>query len=299
MVLPVREASAVAGAPSMDVDRRRLQEELIDLLGAGRYRFASSVTGVERDGDAVGLTLADGGRASGDLALGADGIHSIVRDRVLGQQARLKRSRYAVIQGLAALDERHLPRGRHKQVWGRRVRCGVGWVSDERVRWFLGGRGIGLADEPPPTKEELLARVHGMPEIVSAVVEATAEADIGRTDVRHGYPPRTWHDDRVVLLGDAAHTLSPFAGMGACSAIEDAACLVELLDRSPSVPAALAAFQARREATARRIERTGRRNELMMMPPNVLAYRLRNAFLARTPDRRLLEIAAGMAGGEG
>jgi hypothetical protein len=35
------------GAPSMDVDRRRLQEEIVDLLGDGVYRFGSEVLGVE------------------------------------------------------------------------------------------------------------------------------------------------------------------------------------------------------------------------------------------------------------
>jgi hypothetical protein len=41
MSLPVGEVSATVGAPSMDVDRRRLQEEIVDLLGEGVYRFDS------------------------------------------------------------------------------------------------------------------------------------------------------------------------------------------------------------------------------------------------------------------
>jgi 2-polyprenyl-6-methoxyphenol hydroxylase-like FAD-dependent oxidoreductase len=89
MTLPVRKASEGVGAPSMDVDRRRLQEEMIDLLGAERYRFGSEVTGVEESGDGVELLLADGSRAAGDLVLGGDGIHSIVRDEVLGQSVDL------------------------------------------------------------------------------------------------------------------------------------------------------------------------------------------------------------------
>lgn len=299
MTLPIQEASREVGAPSMDVDRRRLQEELIDLLGAERYHFGSEVTGVERDGDGVALVLADGSRAPGDLVLGGDGIHSIVRDEVLEQQVDLKRSRYAVIEGLAPFEERYLPRGHHKQVWGSKARGGVGWVSGERVRWFLGGRGIALADDPPLSKDELLARVDGMPDILRAVIEATDEDQIVRTDVNHGYPPKRWHDGQVVLLGDSAHTLSPFAGMGACSTIEDVAHLVPLLEGSDDLASALAAFQDDREGDVGRIEKTGRRNEAMMMPPNALFYWIRNQALGHTPDEKLMEIAEGMATGEG
>lgn len=300
MTLPIRQASEEVGAPSMDVDRRRLQEEMIDLLGAERYRFESEVTGVEESGEGVELLLADGSRAAGDLVLGGDGIHSVVRDGALGQSVDLKRSRYEVIEGIAPFDERHLPRGVHKQVWGEKARCGVGWVSGEKVRWFLGGRGIALVDDPPLSRDDLLARVEdlGLPEIVGAVLAATDEDQIVRTEVRHGYPPKRWHDGRVVLLGDAAHTLSPFAGMGACSTIEDVGHLIRLLDESADLPTALAAFQSEREGDVAKIEKAGRRNEQMMMPTNPLFYWTRNEILGHTPDEKLLQLAEKMTGAE-
>jgi|GEM_PF-1327200 len=298
LTLPIHKASEEVGAPSMDVDRRRLQEAMIELIGAERYRFGSEVVGVEGSADGVALVLADGGRAEGDLVLGGDGIHSIVRDEVLEQSVDLKRSRYEVIEGIAPFDEAHLPRGIHKQVWGAKARCGVGWVSDEKVRWFLGGRGIALADDPPLTKGELLARVEDLPEIVGAVLEATDEDQIVRTEVRHGYPPKRWHSDRTVLLGDSAHTLSPFAGMGACSTIEDVGHLVRLLDEAASLPEALATFQREREGDVTAIEKTGRRNEQMMMPSNALFYWARNELLGHTPDEKMQSIAEDMTSDE-
>lgn len=299
MTLPIHEESAKLGAPSMDVDRRRLQEEMIDLLGAERYHFGSEVVDVEQDGEAATVILADGSRLSGELVLGGDGIHSIVRDRVLGQEVELERSRYMVIEGIAPFDSGLLPRGHHKQVWGNKARAGVGWVDDEHVRWFLGGRGVALVDEPAPSKEDLLERVAGLPEIVPAVLEATPEDQIVRTEVRHGFPPESWHEGRVVLLGDAAHTLSPFAGMGACSTIEDVGHLVRLLASEDDLEAALSGFQEEREGDVSRIEKTGRRNERMMMPTNPLLYWARNELFKHTPDEKLVEIAEGMTAGEG
>lgn len=67
MSLPVGEVSATVGAPSMDVDRRRLQEEIVDLLGEGVYRFDSEVEGVGQDCDTATAQLADGSTATGDL----------------------------------------------------------------------------------------------------------------------------------------------------------------------------------------------------------------------------------------
>ncbi len=298
LTLPVREASEKVGAPSMDVDRRRLQEAMIELIGGERYHFGSEVTGVEEGDDGVSLVLADGTRASGDLVLGGDGIHSVIRDDVLEQSVDLKLSRYEVIEGIAPFEECLLPRGHHKQVWGAKARCGVGWVGEENVRWFLGGRGVALVDDPPLSKGELIGRVEDMPELVGAVLEATEEEQIVRTEVRHGYPPKSWHRGRTVLLGDAAHTLSPFAGMGACSTIEDVGHLIRLLEESDSIEGALSSFQDEREGDVRAIEKTGRRNEQMMMPSNALFYWARNELLGHTPDEKLVEIAEGMVGDE-
>jgi FAD-dependent urate hydroxylase len=299
MTLPIQEASRETGAPSMDVDRRRLQEEMIEMIGSERYRFNSEVVSVEQDADSGTVVLADGSRASGDLVLGGDGIHSIVRDRVLAQEVDLERSRFLVIEGIAELDRELLPEGRHKQVWGSTARAGVGWVGDGRARWFLGGRSVALVDEPPPSKAELLERVADLPEVVPAAVEATPDDQIVRTELRHGFPPKAWHQGRVLLLGDAAHTLSPFAGMGACSTIEDVAHLVRLLDSEDDLESALAGVQAEREGDVTRIEKTGRRNEWMMMPPNPIFYWARNQMFKHTPDDKLMEIAEGMATGEG
>jgi FAD-dependent urate hydroxylase len=299
MTLPIQQASHEVGAPSMDVDRRRLQEQMIDLIAADRHHFNSEVVDVEQESDSATVVLADGSRATGDLVLGGDGIHSIVRDRVLGQEVDLERSRYMVIEGIAPFDEKLLPQGDHKQVWGSKARAGVGWVGDGRVRWFLGGRSVALVDEPPPSKQELLDRVADLPEIVPAAVDATPDEQIVRTEVKHGFPPKSWHQGRVVLLGDSAHTLSPFAGMGACSTIEDVAHLVRLLESEDDLEAALGSFQSEREGDVTRIEKTGRRNEWMMMPPNPVFYWMRNEAFKHAPDDKLTEIAEQMTSGEG
>ena len=55
-----------------------------------------------------------------------------------------------------------------------------------------------------------------------------------------------WYRDRLVLIGDAAHTTPPHLASGAGIAIEDAIVLAACLGNAPDVPAALEAFMSRR-----------------------------------------------------
>jgi FAD-dependent urate hydroxylase len=295
MSLPVAEVSATVGAPSMDVDRRRLQEEIVDLLGDGVYRFGSEVVGVESDGDAATARLADGSEGTGDLVIAADGIRSIIRDS-FNQKPDFQISPSDVLEGLADFDHPWLQDGHHVQVWGRGRRAGIGAVAEGRVRWFLGG--IVKSGEPDIDPAEMVRRIEGMPEIVSRVIAATDPVQIVRARIAHAYPVERWRDGRVVLLGDSAHTLSPFAGMGACSAIEDAAQLVEQLTSSKPLEEAITAYVESRRAKTFEIEKRGRRNEWMMMTANPVVGRVRDWLFEHTPEDKLREIATEMATGE-
>ena len=295
MSLPVREVSATVGAPSMDVNRRRLQEEIVDLLGEGVYQFGSEAVAVGQDDGSATVQLADGSAATGDLVIACDGIHSVVRDS-FNDTPDFKIASSDVLEGIAEFDHPWLADGHHAQVWGRGRRAGIGGLGGGRVRWFFGGNV--KPDEPDIDHAEMVRRADGLPDIVAGVVAATEPSQIVRATIAHAYPVDHWHDGRVVLLGDAAHTLSPFAGMGACSAIEDAAQLVEQLTSSESLEEAIAAYVERRRAKTLEIEKRGRRNEWMMMTGSPVIGRIRDWVLERTPEDRLRRIAAEMATGE-
>jgi FAD-dependent urate hydroxylase len=295
MSLPVRDVSATVGAPSMDIDRRRLQEEIVDLLGDGVYQFGSEAVAVRQDDGSATVELTDGSTATGDLVIACDGIHSIVRDS-FNDTPDFKIASSDVVEGIAEFEHPWLADGHHVQVWGRGRRAGIGGLGGGRVRWFFGG--IVRPDEPDIDQAEMIRRADGLPEIVAAVVSATDPSQIVRARIAHAYPVEHWHDGRVVLLGDAAHTLSPFAGMGACSAIEDAAQLVEQLMSSKSLEEAIAAYVERRRAKTLEIEKRGRRNEWMMMTTSPVIGRIRDWVLERTTEDRLRRIATEMATGE-
>jgi FAD-dependent urate hydroxylase len=186
MSLPVAEVSATVGAPSMDVDRRRLQEEIVDLLGDGVYRFGSEVVGVDQDDASATVRLADGGTATGDLVIAADGIHSTIRDR-FNERPTFQISSSDLLEGISHFDHPWLRDGHHVQVWGRGRRAGIGAVSEGRARWFFGG--VLKPDEPDIEVEEMVRRAEGLPDIVAGVVSASDPSQIVRPGSR---TPTRW-----------------------------------------------------------------------------------------------------------
>jgi salicylate hydroxylase len=77
-----------------------------------------------------------------------------------------------------------------------------------------------------------------------------------------------WARGRVVLLGDAAHPMLPYLAQGGVLALEDAVVLADCLHASADPCAALASFEARRAARARRVQRASvRQGRIYHLPP--------------------------------
>lgn len=115
------------------------------------------------------------------------------------------------------------------------------------------------------------------------ILERTDEAEILRTDIRDRPPVRSWSKGRVVLLGDAAHPMTPNLGQGGCQAIEDAVVLARALATMPSVEAALRRYEALRIPRANEIVQRSYGMGRVAQWENRAAIRLRNLLVRLTP----------------
>jgi FAD-dependent urate hydroxylase len=99
-------------------------------------------------------------------------------------------------------------------------------------------------------------------------------------------PEVRWSAGRVVLIGDAAHAMSPMMGQGGCMAIEDALVLADELRRAPDIPSAVAAFGARRRPRVDWVRKQSQAlTELVRLPARIRDRGLRERGVSAFHDR--------------
>jgi 2-polyprenyl-6-methoxyphenol hydroxylase-like FAD-dependent oxidoreductase len=270
------------GAPIVCIHRSRLHQVLLDACGAENVRTGCAVVGYGDLGEGVSVHLSDGSVANVDLLVGADGIHSTVRTQLLGEQP-LRYSGYTSWRGVCR-DPELGAITRTSESWGVGKRFGIVPIGQGEVYWFATANAPeGQQDPPGRTREGLLERFAGWHEPIERLIERTAEADLLRTDIHDRPPVRSWSKGRVVLLGDAAHPMTPNLGQGGCQAIEDAVVLARALAKLPSVGDALQRYEGLRVERANGIVKKSYALGRLGQLENRAAILLRNALLRWTP----------------
>jgi 2-polyprenyl-6-methoxyphenol hydroxylase-like FAD-dependent oxidoreductase len=162
-----------------------------------------------------------------DLIVGADGLHSRIRTSVAGEAVAPRYSGYSAWRGITSvpvdLD------GEAGESVGHGRRFGIAPLADGRVYWFAVANMPEHASFPDEkaTVEQMFSRWHSP---IAELIDATDAEAVARTEICDlSRPLRTYHDGRVVLLGDAAHAMTPNLGQGGGQALEDAATLSALL----------------------------------------------------------------------
>lgn len=152
----------------------------------------------------------------------------------------------------------------------------------------------GSRDNPPPVDRAALERLFGgWHQPIAAILGATPLKAISLLpiDELSRCPASLWRGN-VVLVGDAAHAMTPNLGQGANLALEDAATLVGLLapyaaqahPPQDQIPRALEAYQQRRSARVRAIWRRSRQIGTLGQWEHPAAVRIRDAVFSRLPD---------------
>jgi salicylate hydroxylase len=165
-----------------------------------------------------GAVLESGEGVPADLVVGADGVHSVVRRRVLGETQPFFTGQVA---WRALVDARQEPvariwmaPGRHAVTYPLRDgRLNLVAVREE-AEWAE--EGWSHRDSPDALRAAFADAAPPLRAIIDRVTE------VGRWGLFRHEVPETWHDGRAVLLGDAAHPTLPFLAQGANLALEDA-----------------------------------------------------------------------------
>jgi 2-polyprenyl-6-methoxyphenol hydroxylase-like FAD-dependent oxidoreductase len=256
--------------------RSRLLTVLIEAVRAEpaiTCRFGCDVTRASPDGRVAWHDGTGEGGTQADLVVGADGLHSRVRD--VGRFDPILTPGPTYLRGLSRVAQA----GPMTEYWTSIGIFGAGAV-DDATYFYASTTAPPLADALArrdldglrgawrrvcPTAGEAFA---GVERVDDLLVNQVTRVDCGR-----------WHDGRLVLLGDAAHAMAPNLGQGANSALVDAVVLGDALAGGGDVSAALGAYETRRRPAVRRVQNAAAVLAWLGEVRSALARRIRDGWV--------------------
>jgi FAD-dependent urate hydroxylase len=228
--------------------------------------YGKRLTDAEQTYGDVTARFDDGSAATGDLLVGADGLRSRTRQALNpdgpapSYLGLLNAGGFATRPVEADLDRTP---GVVHMAFGRRSFFGWATAPDGSVWWFANPprtTPVRSADFTPATWRAHLLDLFAGDAIPAAAIIRASDEIVGPWNTEDLRRVPVWRSDRIVLVGDAAHAVSPSSGQGASMAMEDAATLGRCLGATDDVPAALADYEQRRRGRVEKVVALGRRN---------------------------------------
>ncbi|MCT7376681.1 FAD-dependent monooxygenase [Chelativorans salis] len=266
--LPMPES--LYGAPFLCTHRADLHEALYSVLPPEMVHLGKKLVGLDPVGDGVELGFADGTKVRADAVIGADGVHSLVRDIIVGPDAPLHKGRIAYRAVLeASLMDGEIAPSRTKW-WGPDRHIVIYYTTPNRSHLYF------VTSVPEDAKwmtkeswsakgdvEELRAAYAGFHPEVQMVLNACS--DCHKWAILEREPLPHWSDGRVVLLGDACHPMTPYMAQGAATSIEDAAILARCISavEGDDIERAFRNYEANRKPRTSRIQAISSANTWM------------------------------------
>eukprot|EP01112_Ceratiomyxa_fruticulosa_P017254 TRINITY_DN5343_c0_g1_i1.p1 TRINITY_DN5343_c0_g1~~TRINITY_DN5343_c0_g1_i1.p1 ORF type:complete len:418 (-),score=78.94 TRINITY_DN5343_c0_g1_i1:35-1288(-) len=214
----------------------------------------------------VSVIFEDGTETKGDLLVGCDGIHSVVRKIVFPEAPVPLYSGIIGTGGIAHMPELESTHNDIKMVFGLENFFGYGVMDNHDVYWWNN-----FYMEKAPTKEELYRMdteewfqkafqkhqndAHPIPEIIKR-----STTEFVRWPIYNLIDLQKWHKGIVCMIGDAAHAVAPHGGQGASMALEDAIVLAQCLRDYEDIELAFEKFQNARYERVTSIARQARRS---------------------------------------
>ncbi len=259
------EVEARYNAPYLLMHRGDLHAALAGTVPAEIIHLDHKLEGLSQRGTTVTMTFTNGVTAEADAVIGADGVHSVVREILLGAEKPTYTGRvaYRTVFPTALLN-------------GLEVESCCKWWGPDRhiVSYFVNPRKDELyfvTSTPEPdygieswsSKGDLAvlrAAYAGFHPQVRAILDACPDVHKWALVVRDPLP--RWGEGNIVLLGDSCHPMTPYMAQGASTSIEDGAVLSRCLDGvdPDGVAVALRRFEATRKPRTSEIQQTSAQN---------------------------------------
>src|SRR6516225_2022279 len=253
------------GAPYLLAHRGDLHAALASAVPAECVRLGHKLIGLDQVGEGVRLRVANGAATNADAVIGADGVHSLVRDILFGQSPVnfTGRIAYRTTYPASLLNGERIDDC--TKWWGKDRHIVIYYVKPDRSEVYF------VTSQPEPEfrieswsakgdVRELRAAFEGFDRQVENVLAACP--DVHKWAIVDRDALARWAERNVTLLGDACHPMTPYMAQGAAMAIEDAAVLSRCLEgvECDGVANAFRRFEASRRDRTTRVQETSRTN---------------------------------------
>jgi len=280
------------GQPGVSMSRATLYEVLTNEINRSGIpiKYNRRLLSIDQQENGVQANFENGERAWGDILVGADGIHSKARSHILPQGPGPSFVGVVGVGGFVKLEK--VPElskqelGSLNYTFGAKGFFGYCAVDPDYAMWWSNLHAAQPMDEKAlkdPSleglKEEMLSIYKDFHEPVAALITHT-ERPV-RQNISDIQSLPTWHKGRVLLIGDAAHAVSPNAGQGASMALEDAMYLAKLLrDGGPDYAQVFMQFEKDRKPRVEKIVAEGRRRGVGKQAVSPLKAKMRNLMMS-------------------
>ncbi len=251
------------------------------------FHTSARVATVQQSGSRVAVQTADGRRFEADGLVGCDGVKSVVRDGIIGDEARV--SGHVVYRAVVPLAD--MPQD-------LRINSPVVWAGPHchLVHYPLRGGGqynlvVTFHSRQPETwrvtdgsREEVLSYFQGIHARPRQLLDLPKSWRRWSTADRE--PAASWTSGRATLLGDAAHPMMQYLAQGACMAMEDAVTLgAALVATTFDLPAAFSLYERARVVRTARVVLSVREMGRLYHASGVERLVRNSLWTDRSPDR--------------
>ncbi len=284
----------VFGAPYYHFHRADLLAAIAAVLPGERVHVGHRLVDAIDHGRHVEARFENGARITTDLLIGADGIHSRVRQILFGDD-KPRFTGCVAYRGLVPAERlAHLNlEVTSNSWWGPGGHFVHYYVAGGRLMNF-----VAVQEEESWTREswnergevaDALRLFEGWHPQVRTIIGAVDETFKWALFDREPLP--RWSAGRITLLGDSCHAMLPFMAQGAVQSIEDGATLTAcLVQTDGNVSGALARYESLRKPRTTRLQEMSRHNKTRFHLPDGIDQQKRDAQTAAAGDRSIAAV---------
>lgn len=279
----VEEVTRQFGLHNFTIHRADLHQLLLSQLQPGTVVYQKRCVDVTQDATSVTATFADGSSATADCLLASDGVHSVIRQKLL-PASTIRYAGYTCWRAVVQADPARVDLTRFTESWGAQGRFGIAPLTGNSVYWFA------CINAPQNSMEmkqktiiDLQQHFQNFHNPIPYLLSLTKDNQLIQNDIIDIKPLKQLAFGRILLIGDAGHATTPNMGQGACQAIEDAATLMNQLGQETTIEQDFSTFEQKRLKRTEKINVASWQIGQIAQVANPLLASLRNGLMRLIP----------------